>query len=292
MNGNGAVLALSSGSLYSYGLERVFELAAWAGFEGMEVLIDGRWDTRQGDYLRRLQERYGLPVVSLHSPFVLRVDGWERDGISRLKRTVALAEELGARTVVVHPPLRWHWAFIWTTGGHHWRLPLPWRNDREYGRWLQEELAEFQAGTSVIIALENMPARRWGLWPLQRFQFCDLASLERFPHLTLDTAHWGTWGVDILEVYERLKGRVAHIHLSDYDGDKEHRLLGKGRLPLKELLQRLVADGFAGVVAVELDPRPLEAADEATVRAHLRAACEFCRRQGVGGGYSHSHIAL
>jgi len=283
VDSNGPVLALSSGSLYSYGLERVFELAAWAGFDGMEVLIDGRWDTRQADYLRGLQERYSLPVVSLHSPFVLRVDGWERDEVSRLKRTVALAEELGARTVVAHPPLRWHWAFIITTGGHHWRLPLPWwRNGREYGRWLQEELADFQAGTPVIIALENMPARHWGLWRLQRFRFGGPMGLERFPHLTLDTAHWGTWGVDILEVYERLKERVAHVHLSDYDGDKEHLLLGKGRLPLREFLRKLVADGFAGVIVVELDPRPLEAADEATVRRHLKAACEFCRQQGVG----------
>lgn len=275
------LLALSSGSLYTYGLERVFELAAWAGFDGVEVLIDGRWDTRQPDYLRRLRERYGLPVVSLHAPFAMRVDGWEQDEISRLKRTVALAEELGARTVVVHPPLRWHWAIISTTGGQRWRLPLPLRNGREYGRWLQEELADFQASTPVTIALENMPAKRWGPWRLCRFWFHELAALERFPHLTLDTTHLGTWGWNILEVYERLKKHIVHVHLADYDG-KEHRLPGKGHLPLEELLQRLVADGFAGVVVVELDPEPLEAGTKAAVRAHLRAACEFCRRQGVG----------
>jgi len=281
MREKGIILALSTGSLYTYGLGRVFELAAWAGFDGVEVLVDGRWDTRQADYLRRLEEQHGLPVVSLHSPFVTQVDGWERDEISRLKRTVALAEAVGARTVVVHPPLRWHWATISTTGGQRWRVPLPWRNGQAYGRWLQEELAEFQASTPVIIALENMPAKRWGPWRLQRFWFNDVASLERFPHLALDTTHLGTWGWDILEVYERLKGRVVHVHLADYDG-REHRLPGRGRLALRELLRRLVGDGFAGVVAVELDPEPLEAAEEGEVRARLRAACEFCRREGVG----------
>jgi hypothetical protein len=45
------MLALSTGSLYTYGLDRVFGLAQKAGFDGIEVLVDGRWDTRQADYL-------------------------------------------------------------------------------------------------------------------------------------------------------------------------------------------------------------------------------------------------
>ena len=39
--------ALSTGSLYTYGLDRVFALAAEVGFDGIEVLIDPRFDTRQ-----------------------------------------------------------------------------------------------------------------------------------------------------------------------------------------------------------------------------------------------------
>ena len=76
------MLALSTGSLYTYGLDRVFDLAKEAGFDGIEVLVDGRWDTRQDDYLKHLMDRHGLPVVSLHSPFhLIRVPGWEQDSI-------------------------------------------------------------------------------------------------------------------------------------------------------------------------------------------------------------------
>ena len=45
---------LSTGSLYNYRIDRVFALAAEAGFDGIELLIDHRWDTRQSDYLRQL----------------------------------------------------------------------------------------------------------------------------------------------------------------------------------------------------------------------------------------------
>jgi len=284
--GQGVPLALSSGSLYTYGLARVFELAKWAGFDGIEVLVDQRWDTRHGHYLRRLQEEHGLPVVSLHTPFSgKQVDGWERDEITRLKHTVALAEELEARTVVVHPPLRWHWMTVLTTGGKKWRIPLFLRNGQDHLRWLLEELADFQTSTPVTIAVENMPIKRWGRWRLRHFSLSDLTSLERFPNLTLDTTHLGTWGWDVLEVYERLKARVVHVHVSDYNAQeprKEHRLPGEGSLPLAELLRRLVSDDFAGVVTIELDPGPLEAGDEAAVRAHLRNICNLCWQQGIG----------
>lgn len=36
--------------------------------------------------------------------------------------------------------------------------------------------------------------------------------------------HIGTWGLDLLGVYERLKGRTVYVHLSDFDGEEHRRL--------------------------------------------------------------------
>ena len=44
--GGGSVIALSTGSLYNYGVARVFELAAQTGYDGIEMLVDHRWDSR------------------------------------------------------------------------------------------------------------------------------------------------------------------------------------------------------------------------------------------------------
>jgi len=98
-----ALIALSTGSLYSYGTARVFALAARAGYDGIEILVDHRWDTRQPDYLRALSSGHNLPIVALHSPFLtLDAPGWPDDALGRLRRTVALAQALNVPTVVTH----------------------------------------------------------------------------------------------------------------------------------------------------------------------------------------------
>ena len=38
------MIALSTGSLFTYGTARVARLAAAAGFDGLEIMIDDRWD--------------------------------------------------------------------------------------------------------------------------------------------------------------------------------------------------------------------------------------------------------
>ena len=40
-------VTLSTGSLYTFGTARAFELAARAGYDGVEVIVEERWDTRQ-----------------------------------------------------------------------------------------------------------------------------------------------------------------------------------------------------------------------------------------------------
>jgi sugar phosphate isomerase/epimerase len=276
------MLALSTGSLYTYGLDRVFGLAKEAGFDGIEVLVDGRWDTRQADYLKHLMDRHGLPIVSLHSPFhLVQVPGWEQDPIWRLKRTVELAEALGAQVVVAHPPLGWLRISLRVIGASNKRdfwvgLPLSWFVGRPYARWLCDELEGFQRNTEVIVAVENMPRRQIGPLGFDLYQMTRLESLERFQHLTLDTTHLATHGIDILQTYERLAGRVSHVHLSNYNG-REHRLLQDGHLPLADFLRRSNQDGYGGIVALELQPDVLGAGDDNQVLANLWAAVDFCR---------------
>ena len=109
----------------------------------------------------------------------------------------------------------------------------------------------------------------------------DLESWSRMPHLTLDTTHIGTWGYDLLAVYEQLKTRIIHVHLSNFNG-KEHRRLEDGHLPLAELLRRLQRDGYAGAVSLEMGPEVLHAENEGQVQAHLQRMVAFCREY-VGG---------
>jgi sugar phosphate isomerase/epimerase len=274
------VIALSSGSLYTYGLARVFALAAEAGFDGIEVLVDDRWDTRQLDYLRQVSDDYQLPISSLHAPFVPYLPGWPVDPIERLKSTIALAQGLNVKTVVLHLPLRVGFVVV---RSFKRRLLLP-AFPSPFGkvrRWMENELAAFETSNGLKICVENMPARRILGRCFNFYTWNNTQDWPRFPHLTLDTTHLGTWGLDPLNVYHRTKERVSHVHLSNFNG-QEHRRLEDGHLPLADLLRALRDDGYQGAVVVELDPESLDAADETQALAHLKNQVAFCRQHFEG----------
>jgi len=273
-------IALSTGSLYTYGIARVIELAAGAGFGAIEILVDHRWDSRQPAYLRRLSQEANLPIAAVHNPFKPFVPGWPYDPLGRLRETVAVAREVGAPVVVAHLPLRIRGMRVEFFGFRRGAmlLPIPVGGEKAYRDFLLNGLATFELEQGITIGVENMPAKRVLGRALDIHWLNDLQTLSRMPHLTLDTTHIGTWGLDLLVVYERLKERIVHVHMSDFDGN-EHRLPGDGHLPLAELLQRLARDGYEGAVTLEVGPEVLEAEDEGQVQAHLRRAVDFCKDQ-------------
>lgn len=240
----------STGSLYTYGTERCFYLASRAGFDGIELMVDGRWDTRQPAYLQMLMDRYELPIGAIHSPFG-NVHGWSGGQPALIAHSVRLAESVGAKVVIHHLPTDVSYAKV-SVGQRRIRLPLLGRGgEREYQQWLIDDYAQLQADTEVTLCIENMPARRhWGrLFNAHRWN--TIAEIQRFPALTMDTTHLGTWGLEPVDIYPQWGERVRHIHLSNFDG-REHRLPEDGVLKLDQLLARLTADGYAGAVTFEL----------------------------------------
>lgn len=271
-------IAFSTGSLHTYGISRVFELAAATGFEAIEVLVDHRWDSRQPPYLMRLSRESALPIVAVHSPFVPHVPGWPSDPLGRLRQSAALARELGAGVVVTHLPLRIHGIrleFFGLSKGPI-LLPLPLPVSGDYSRFLLNGLARFEDEEGVRIGVENMPAKRILGKRVEIHSLNTVDHLESLQGVTLDTTHLGTWDLDPVEVYERLKARVVHVHLSNFNGE-EHRLPQDGHLPVAELLQELRRDAYEGAVSVELHPDVLQAEDESQVRVRMKSAAAFCR---------------
>src|SRR2546425_874237 len=101
------VIAFSTGSLHTYGTSRVAHLAAAAGFDGLGLMVDARWDTRDAGSLREVVQRAGIPILSVHAPPRRGALGGAADELGRLHRTVALARGVGAGMVVAHPPFRY-----------------------------------------------------------------------------------------------------------------------------------------------------------------------------------------
>jgi sugar phosphate isomerase/epimerase len=137
-------------------------------------------------------------------------------------------------------------------------------------------VAELEAATGVLIGVENMPAGRLFGRRFNAYRLNNVDALRQFPHLTLDTTHLGTWGLDPVTFYRQLKDKIAHLHLANFDG-REHRLPFDGHLPLDRLLQEMAREGYKGAVTVEANPGATDPSNEATCLADLRRAVTFCR---------------
>ncbi len=272
---------LSSGSLSGFGLDGVLAAAAATGFDGVELIVDEHEETVRPTVIRELCRRRGIPIPVVHSPFdFLNPPGWEKDETARVKRSVALAEEIGADSVVLH---------------------TPYYADREFRRWLEEDLLSFQETTRIVLLVENMPCYRkpfgrlgrflgapdllerdrkgpWRLVPdslLPRcFPLSEPERMARFPHIVLDTTHLGTGGLDPAEVFTRLGDRVKHIHLSNFDG-REHLELRSGFLDLAGFLRRTAAESYSGGYCLELISERFPSREKEAVLALLRDNLAF-----------------
>lgn len=243
-------------------LDVAFRLAAAAGYDGIEIMVTRERETQSADAIRRLSDRYGLPVISVHAPVLLfssHVFG--RDPRAKLERSVALAVELDARTVVVHPPYRWQRRFV-----------------DEF----QPTVRRLAAESGRTLAIENMfPVQVSGHSRDAYAPHWNPGELD-VDALTLDFSHAAVSGVPASVLAAQWGPRLRHVHLCDGGAAAprplfdEHLVPGRGSQPVAEVLRSLAASGFDGDVVAEINSRAC-GRDEARRLGWLRETLDFAR---------------
>jgi sugar phosphate isomerase/epimerase len=257
--------------------EAAFEYAARLGYDGVELMVGAESVSQDVEAIAKLCRRYGVPVLAVHAPCLLisqRV--WGANPIPKLDRSVRAAEELGAQTVVIHPPFRWQ---------------------RRYAEGFAEQVAALEASSQVIVAVENMfPFRT------DRFFGAGSTSVERMrkrggrpgpaisafspsydpldgnhANYTLDLSHTATAGTDALDMARRMGTGLAHLHLTDGTGAStdEHLVPGRGTQPTVEVCEMLAAGDFSGHVILEVTTSGVRTEDQR--EALLKESLQFAR---------------
>ena len=253
-------IALSTSSVYPDSTADAFEMAARLGYNGMEVMVYTDPVSQNVDVLRRLSDYHQIPVLAVHAPSLLLTQRvWGRDAWGKLRRSIEVAETLGARVVVLHPPFRWQ---------------------REYARDFEAGLAKMSEETDVIFAVENMyPLRARATEVVPYARHWDPVGQD-YPHVTLDLSHTAASGSDALAMADALGSRLAHVHMADGTGlaipPDEHLVPGRGGQPCAELLGSLTASGYPGMVVLEVNTRRALSKEERM--ADLAESLEFTRR--------------
>jgi sugar phosphate isomerase/epimerase len=252
-----AKVALSTASVYPEATPAAFELAARLGYDGVEVMVWTDPVSQDPEALKRLSDYHGVPILAIHAPcLIITQRVWGTDPWAKLVRARNAAQQVGASTVVVHPPFRWQ---------------------RDYARDFVAGINRMAGETDVRFAVENMfPLRARGREVTPYAPDWDPTE-EDVQHFTIDLSHTSVSQSDAMDMASRMSHRLAHVHIADGLGGPrdEHLVPGRGNQPCGTLLETLARQGFDGTVVVEINTR--RADSRADRESDLAEALAFTR---------------
>lgn len=215
------------------------------GIRALEVSFanaDGRAQEAAGELAAA-----GMGVTAMPAFFRFESD---TDVRAQAEGVLAAAKTIGAGTLLVIP------GFI-PEGGDAGECT---------GRMIDctKRLAELADKSGLSLVMEDFDNERSPISDSRGL----LGFLDAVPGLgaCFDTGNFYFAGEDALEAYERLRGRIGHVHLKDravdtgfgaeqrtaVDGSPMHPSpVGAGVIPMEELLAKLKADGYGGAYTIE-----------------------------------------
>ncbi|TFD50495.1 sugar phosphate isomerase/epimerase [Cryobacterium frigoriphilum] len=242
-------IGMSTTCVYPLPTEHAFRLAKLAGFDGLEIMVTRDEGTQDAAGLRALSERFALPILSIHAPVLLLTHFvWGLDPRVKLEKSAQLAADVGATTVVVHPPFRWQ---------------------TDYAENFLDIVREISTGTGIEIAVENMFPWKIGSKTLKAYSPGWNPTTMDCDAVTLDFSHAALSGVDSLQMATALGERLRHVHLCDGSGSSdegkifdEHLLPGRGNEPVADVLHQLAVADWTGQIVAEVNTRKAKTEQE------------------------------
>lgn len=81
-------------------------------------------------------------------------------------------------------------------------------------------------------------------------------------HFVLDTKQAVRSGIDPYDIIDKLGNKICHVHISDYNSEKDCTLVGKGNLNMNRFATSLTNCSFTGSIILELYSDGYENVDE------------------------------
>jgi sugar phosphate isomerase/epimerase len=228
-------VGMSTSCVFPLPLEEAFRLAAIAGYDGIEIMVTNDKATQDAGTLRSLSRSYRMPILSIHAPVLLATQlVWGVRPQIKLERSAALARDVGASTVVVHPP------FIFQAA---------------YSKMFERTVEAVGERFGVEVAVENMFTWTIGGRDARAYSPSPYPTDLNVSAMTLDFSHAALARRDSLEFALAMGSRLRHVHLCDGLGTTmfdEHLVPGHGSQPVAEVLAYLAKTKWDGSLVAEV----------------------------------------
>jgi sugar phosphate isomerase/epimerase len=262
-----------SGRETAYGIRMTKEI----GFDSIDIFADPLdAGVKERKLIKDECDRAGLPIVSVACVALGLIDfnpSVQRFHVERFKAYLDMAYMFEAKNVLL------------VIGEYVWQKEvIPPAEQWKTGVERVRGLGEYAAGLGLEIALE--------LEPFHLSLLNDVASMARFLDDVNHPAVKANLDISHLELakqpaglIERLRGRVAHVHISDCDG-KVHGDLPPGRGvvdfgPYLEAIKRLGIDDAAVSIELEYSPEPEKIVE--WVREAYASTAALMKQAGLRG---------
>ena len=214
-----------------------------AGINTIEISVG---NTQLADALdfneaRRLADKYGIELWSLHLPFLPfnvidpSVPALADYTVKYFCSFIDKATEIGIKTIVIHP-----------SGEPIAESDRPMR--LECAKKSLAVLAEYAKARGAVIAVEDLPRTCLGR---DSSDILELISAHPDLRVCFDTNH--LLGESIADFIKKVGDKIITTHVSDYDEKNErHWLSGEGVIDWKALKDALIAIGYDGPWLYEL----------------------------------------
>ncbi len=255
----------------AFGIRKTREI----GFDAIDIFADPL-DTDEGERRIIIEEsdRAGLPIVSVACVALGLVDfnpSVRRFHVDRVRAYLDMARQFGARNVLL------------VLGEYIWqREVIPPAEQWSAGVACVRALGKYAEGLGLEIALE--------LEPFHLSLLNDVAGMARFlddvdrpaVKANVDISHMVLAGQPAGSL-EALRGRIAHVHISDCDG-KVHGDLPPGRgvvdfAPYLAAIKGLGIDDATISIELEYSPEPGRIVE--WVAEAYRATADLMRAEGL-----------
>jgi sugar phosphate isomerase/epimerase len=227
------------------GLEHIARL----GFDTVDIFSEAMTITQsEKNLIKDTCSSLNLPIVSVlvvAAGLVDFNDPVRHFHVERVKKFVDLAKEFNAKNVLL------------VLGEYIWqREVIPPQAQWDWGVQHVKEIAQYAAASNLEIALELEPFRLSLLNTVPKMaQFIDDCNLPNVK-ANIDISHLVLADSSPSEL-KLLKGKAAHVHISDCDG-KVHGDLppGRGVVKFAPYLQAIKELEFDGSISLELEYSP------------------------------------